>query len=331
MAKQTTSLRFAWWNLQDFAHYDPNHAGEVRWPLEPAEYEAKCRNVDAALHHLIDRNPIDILGFCEITSRAAEELRSRLFPEYAVIYPIVDDKKLLQIAVMFRQNAGFHDRVPLSAADVPHSTRPMAIIDYDRGNHSIRFIFCHWTSFGKNSHLYRERLAESVSVHAYEFTRDTRQLNRQPHVIILGDLNAEPFSDLFETRLPAYRDRASARKPLHRADHETRRVKLYNAAWRHLGERHPHDEPGNPSHVAGTYYNADSKRWHTYDQILISGSLIGTEPPFLEERDVAIVPVREFLSKNGTPAPFQWRNGKASGLSDHLPIVGKVRLSESRG
>jgi endonuclease/exonuclease/phosphatase family metal-dependent hydrolase len=326
MASETTSLRFSWWNLQDFAHYDESRAGEARWPLEPSEYEAKCSNVDTAIKQLIGRSPIDILGFCEITSQAAEDLRSRLFPEYALIYPKVEDRRAHQVAVLYRQESGFTDRLPLSAADVPHSTRPMAIVDHDEGGHSIRFVFCHWTSFGKNSPVYRERLAEAVSVHAYEFTRATRQRKRKPHVIILGDLNVEPFDNLFDTRLLAFRDRSGARKPLHRADHQTRRVKLYNAAWRHLGERYAHDETGNPSHVAGTYYNAERKSWHTYDQLLVSGSLIGSEPPFLEERTIAILDLPEFQDESGAPEPFRWRDGRASGLSDHLPVVGQLRL-----
>jgi hypothetical protein len=32
MMSPTSTLRFVWWNLQSFAHYEPTRAGETRWP-----------------------------------------------------------------------------------------------------------------------------------------------------------------------------------------------------------------------------------------------------------------------------------------------------------
>ena len=56
------AIRFAWWNVNNFAHYTIDRAGEARWPLDPAEYAAKCNRIDAALGHLRATNEPDILG-----------------------------------------------------------------------------------------------------------------------------------------------------------------------------------------------------------------------------------------------------------------------------
>lgn len=321
------SIRFAWWNVHDFAHYDPSRAGENRWPLEPAAYSAKCSRVDAALQHLLSTHTPDLLGLCEITSVAAEELQKRLLSNYELIFPDAAPGSSFQVAVFYRSGSRLRQRQPLLAIDVPRTTRGMAIVDCLRAGHCVRFIFCHWTAFGENSELYRERLAETVSGHAYEFINDPRRKNT-PHVAVLGDLNAEPFGGIFQSRLNASRDRDRSSQRPHPSDHDIRRVRFYNASWRLLGERHPNDAV-TQHHWAGTYYNASDRRWHTYDQLLVTGGLLGSVPPYLEEASFGITPLPGCFGAGEKPESFTWLNGVASGLSDHLPLTGRIVFPEN--
>lgn len=321
------SIRFAWWNVNNFAHFDTARVGENRWPLVPEAYEAKCARVDAALRHLIDSNAPDILGLGEITSGAAEDLRARLFPDYQLVYPDAAPGSAFQVAVLYR-GGGFRRRLPLLANDVPRTTRNMAVVDYTQAGHCVRFIFCHWTAFGKDSERNRERLAETVAVHAYEFLNKSRRTANVPHVVVLGDLNTEPFGDIFLDRLHASRDRDYSRQRVHWSDRDVRRIRFYNASWRLLGERHPHDL-NSPQHWAGTYYNAGDRVWHTYDQLLVTGSLLGGIPPYLEESSFGITLLPGCLGANGKPEAFTWLNGVANGLSDHLPLTGRIVFPES--
>lgn len=247
MPPGSAAIRFAWWNVQSFAHFDPNRAGEERWPLEPEEYSTKCARVDAALQGLIDQNPPDLLGLCEITSHAAEDLRQRLFPNHDLVCPDAMPGAGFQVVILCRRSAEFRIRLPLLAKSVPRTTRAMAVVDYYAAGHCIKFICCHWTAFGENSRLYRDRLAETVSSHVYDFLSNKRRTKTRPHVVIMGDLNEEPFGELFHHRLRAFRDRERTLSPVHASDRDTHRVRLYNAAWRLLGERHPHDALGIPS------------------------------------------------------------------------------------
>jgi endonuclease/exonuclease/phosphatase family metal-dependent hydrolase len=317
------SVRFAWWNVNNFAHYDANRAGEDRWPLDPAAYDAKCARVDAALRDLLDTHAPDILGLGEITSDAAEALRSRLLPEFELILADATLDSTFQVAVYHRTGAKFRSRQPLFARHVPRTTRGMAVVDCTRAGHCVRFIFCHWTAFGDNSEIYRGRLAETVSAHAYEFLNAPRR-KTIPHVVVLGDLNTEPFDGVFLSRLDASRDRDRPRQRVHPSDRDVRRVRFYNASWRLLGERNPHDPMSSTHHWAGTYYNASDRTWHTYDQVLVTGGLLSESPPYLEESSLGVVPLPGCLGTNGKPEPFTWLNGVASGLSDHLPLMGRI-------
>jgi endonuclease/exonuclease/phosphatase family metal-dependent hydrolase len=316
-------LRFAWWNVHNFAHYDINHAGEDRWPIEQSAYDAKCERVDNALRHLINTHEPDILGLGEITSDAAEALRMRLFPNFKLVLPEITPGSSFQVAVLYRREIQFRTRVPLLAANVPRTTRGMAVVEYARAGHRILFIFCHWTAFGENSDIYRERLAETAAAHAYEFINN-RGRNTVQHVVILGDFNTEPFDGLFRSRIQASRDRDRSRRRVHFSDQDVRRVRFYNASWRLLGERHPHDPAISPQHLAGTYYNNRDRTWHTYDQVLVTSGLLGGKPPYLEEASFNITPLPGCLGKDGKPEVFNWSNGIANGLSDHLPLTGRI-------
>src|SRR5262249_27761407 len=85
MAGPKRLLRFLWWNLQSFAHYDKARAGEIQWPLVPEEYAAKCARIDQALRELSVPSPPEVMAFGEVTRTAAENLRDRLFPDCQVL------------------------------------------------------------------------------------------------------------------------------------------------------------------------------------------------------------------------------------------------------
>jgi hypothetical protein len=199
----------------------------------------------------------------------------------------------------------------------------MPILEYTRAGHCILFIFCHWTAFGEKSQTYRERLAETASAHAYKFLNEARRKTVR-HVVVLGDLNTEPFDDMFFSRLHASRDRDRARQRVHPSDKDVRRVRFYNASWRLLGEFHPHDPASSSQHFAGTYYNNKDRTWHSYDQVLVTGGLLGGRPPYLEETSFGIMPLPGCLGTSGKPEAFSWSGGIASGLSDHLPLTGRI-------
>lgn len=324
-------LRFAWWNLHNFAHHDAARISAPRWPKLATHYEAKRERTLAAFRDLFGNEFPDLLAVCEITREAARDLASRLQPGFDVaLSPTYPHDDGFQVAVFYRTGADLSPELPLlpaDAEDLAEGTRPMIPVHLTLSGHVIRFVACHWTAFDTGtSRLARERLADVLRRDIHAFLQPevpTPAIAR--HVVVIGDLNEEPMSDVFEHRLIGRRDRESSHDK-HWRDAEVRRVRLYNAAWRYLGERVPHGVPGPPVGSAGTYFK-DPHDWRTFDHVLVSCGLLGPNPPYFDEAQTGVISTPILRDARGVPRPFEF--GSTRGVSDHLPIVGRLVLPES--
>jgi endonuclease/exonuclease/phosphatase family metal-dependent hydrolase len=318
-------LRFFWWNVQSFAHYDPTRASDAQWPQVAAAYAAKCQRVDATIRLVFADTMPELLAFAEITRLAAEELRDRLFPGYQVLSLDLGASSELQVAIIYNPAMGsFHEESPVVVPYSPRGTRPMAVLDHVSDGHRMRFIACHWTArFSEQTEATRQKTADHLNRQIFEFVEGaTRDESR--HVVVLGDLNTEPYG-LLEERMHATRDRARSRIR-HYTDVDTERVRLYNCAWRFLGERVPHFGTSPTGHTAGTLFWDAKKTWHTFDHVLVTASLLTESAPYLDELSLRIVTCPLLLEPAGRPLKYEWQNGNPVGVSDHLPISGQVVL-----
>lgn len=75
----------------------------------------------------------------------------------------------------------------------------------------------------------------------------------------------------------------------------------------------------------GTYYSASVHEWRTYDQVLVSGGLLTSTIPQLDERELLVRTDVGNLIEN-KPAKFRFENGMGYGLSDHYPLSGRIVL-----
>jgi hypothetical protein len=329
MALGRKGLRFLWWNVQLFAHYDERRRSHEEWPMTPEEAVAKRDRIAAVLRQLFGDDPPELLGFAEATRQAMFGLRDRGFPGYEVVsLDLLPAKPEFHVAMLYRGEGGqFQEQGPLVLDRAPRGTRAMAVLDYLLPGHCIRIIACHWTPrFSQRSEGVRADLAWYLNGEVYEFLQGATDGDRR-HVLILGDLNEEPYG-LLENRLYASRDRAPSRRKEHYADRDQRRVRLYNCAWRYLGERYPHRGGSVAGDTAGTYYWAKEGTWHTFDHVIATGSLLTPSPPFLDETSVRVATCPLLLESGGRPLKFAWNNGNPDGVSDHLPVVGRVVLNE---
>jgi endonuclease/exonuclease/phosphatase family metal-dependent hydrolase len=324
-------LSFCWWNLHHYAHYDACRISDPRWPKSPSHYEGKTERILVALRELYqDRFP-DLLAFSEITREAARDLAAGLPGKYnATLSPQYPHDDGFQVAVLYRSDKSFSPELPLiptETEDVPQGTRPMIPVHCELPGHIIRFMACHWTAFDKpESRVARERLADVLRRDTYEFLEpETPNERATRHVIIVGDFNEEPMSDMFQHRFIARRDRDSCHTR-HWRDTDVRRVRLYNAAWRYLGEQVPHGAESDTIGAAGTYFQEPCE-WRTYDHVVVSSSLLGPIPPYFDEAHTKVVSTPIMRDGRGRPMPFT--SGSASGVSDHFPILGRLILPEA--
>jgi hypothetical protein len=327
MAGPKRFLRFLWWNLQSFAHYDKARAGEIQWPLVPEEYAAKCGRIDRALRQLSVPSPPEVMAFGEVTRTAAEALRDRLFPAYHVLTLDQLPRSELQVAILYVPAGDFEEKPPLVVPQTPRGTRPMAILDHCSFAQRIRFVACHWPApFSKQTEQIRGDLARFLNSEIYRFLRGATSSGERRSVVVVGDLNTNPFSEVILERLHAAGHRGRARQREHYTDRDVERVHLYNCAWRFLGEQRPHDGSPVGLEVAGTFYYQADGRWHTPDQVIVDGSLLTEAVPFLDETRLRVVSGPEFCGADGKPMKFRWNNGSPVGVSDHLPVFGQIVL-----
>jgi hypothetical protein len=325
LAPQT--LRFLWWNLQSFAHYDPSRAGERQWPSSIEAYHAKAQRVDDALRDLCGSVFPEVLAFSEITNQAAQDLRQRLFPTHGLFSLDLLPRAQLQVAFLYQPTDLFQEQGPIVVPNTPRGTRPMGAIDFVHAGHRIRFIGCHWQArFREESKHTRSDVAHFLNTQIYQFLHDERTAPEVRHVVILGDLNEEPYGSIVEERLHAARFRAHSRRPPHYTDADSSRIRLYNCCWRFLGEREPHRGRVADSETAGTYFWASERSWHTFDHVIVTGSLLTDRRPFLDEGSLAIAARPTIMGNGDRPMRFAWNDGRPEGLSDHLPIQGQIAL-----
>lgn len=328
-------LRFVWWNAQDCAHYDPRCARRKRWPDVPGAWNAKRERVEAVLKGLNGAIPPQLLAFAEMTDAAAHELQERLYPGYRVhlVGSLREDD--LRVAVLYDPAAGFDVATEdfLLVKDTPESTREMPFLEHFSDGNRIRFVACHWTApVAGTGRKWRRFAAQEVATMAYDFLRPATPSGERKHLVVFGDLNAEPFDEeTLEESLNSSRAHDRARRH-HPRDAPVRRVRLYNCSWRLLGEGFAHPHSPNHREAAGTYYSRKRRTWHTLDQVVVSRTLLTRTPPFLDEWDLRVVCGRDefpddLLGADGFPMKFAWNNGKPGGVSDHLPISGSIVLS----
>jgi len=333
MASKRADLGFVWWNVQDFAHFDPTKVGADRWPISPPEYDAKRQRVETVLSRLCQPQPPQVIGFAEITDKAAHAIRDNLFPTY-LVHPLASLYRDpdFHLGIIYDPEAGFKEADFLAVSYMPDTARPMATLDYVSPRERIRFYFCHWTArFRPDSEKWRQLAAQGLGGAVYDFLHSSSHPTERRHAVIVGDLNEEPFG-ILDDWLHTSRDRSRARSREHYTDRPIRRVRLYNCTWRLLGERFPHQGATAERETAGTYYWREERTWHSFDQVIVSGGLLRSTPPLLDEMSLRVACGRAEIPENlfhsdGLPCKFAWENGKPIGLSDHLPICGSIRLA----
>lgn len=322
-----------WWNVCNFYHYKAEEAaksGKSRWPKTRQEYEEKSRRVDQALGEVGKNFGIcDIIILCEITQIAASELRDRIFPNYSLIsLDVKHDNPTLQIAIFYivQPNIKILEEMPITADDTARNSRPMAVLNISVDKKIIKIIACHWPSRmdEEGSEDQRYEIATFVAKHCFDFVKGDVQNNS---VFIIGDLNEEPHERSLR-RLNAHRYRARSLGKSHWADTDVKRLHLYNTSWRLLGEKYAYPPVDNTvalDHAAGSYYWQEERSWLNFDQLIVSGGLLGEETPFINENETSIVSLPAFLTK-GLPLKFKNSLGEYSGLSDHLPLFAVINI-----
>lgn len=195
---------------------------------------------------------------------------------------------------------------PLSAALIPYTTadndttyktRGFLTVNGELADEKVHFIVNHWPSRAAKSPA-RERAGTLVKA-----IKDSL-MNAEPEskVIIMGDLNDDPDNKSIKNNLGAKRKSSEIKLP----------TDLYNPWWDILRSK-----------GLGTLKYRG--KWNLFDQIIVSGNLVGKERSTLKYYKPEIFSRSYLMQQEGkykgspkrTHASGVWLNG----YSDHLPVI----------
>jgi hypothetical protein len=137
-------------------------------------------------------------------------------------------------------------------------------------SHWPRRLWCHENSAMRNN--FGIRLRDSIG--------NFKQAgNESAQIIIMGDFNDEPFDESLAQYLLATRDRTIVMR-----DDKY----FYNPFWRRMGEVFPFSAHGDTGNSCGTCFHksgGEETRWRTFDQIIVSSSLLDCDRWFIDEEN----------------------------------------------
>lgn len=289
------SLSFFWWNVG----LSPAAKGAV-----PKATDEIYGQLVKQIRLLAQRYNFDFLALCEVSEKDITHLETELkLSQYSILdltysegktrFDICVIYKNTKISVAFQNN--IVRKIQNNTIKAGQSLRVTNVDD----NSSIIVYVCHWPSrmISENENK-RIISAQAISYFACE------NIANGDDVIIMGDFNDNPFDKSIYDELKAIRC--------------TERVKqfplelFYNPFWRYLtsDERYSHLTTSG-KYNSGTYKYSNIKgNWHLFDQMLISGSLLGSSIWHLNESETRVLNSSEFIDL---------LDGKDK-VMDHLPI-----------
>jgi hypothetical protein len=302
-----SSLRFAWWNTGLSHSRAPGAASDddrkaVAEVITRLTLEERCSVVALAEVHreaTIDLIPKQIRG----TWRCLQE-----------VSPAPDDYDLDVLWDADLVQPQLQEISWLSSSFVGARVRPGVVARFSTSTgDDLVVAAAHWRSnMGdtENAGSLRSRAAEALrnAIGAAVFEGIP--------VMVLGDLNLEPFDRALQTVFPTSRYRDVVRRHQERNPSDTL---FYNPSWRWLGERMPWSAGERPSSLAGTYHEGKwvPSAWRTFDQVLVSAPLVGEKGWVLREADLGI-----WIDST----VFDFQKSRPRKPFDHLPLLGTLDL-----
>lgn len=357
-----SELKVAFWNLQNLFDTVPSDIA-ADLGFTPAQgwtqpvFEQKINNLAAAIRLMFNGEMPDLLGICEIETKAlAEQLINLIDPagtkQYVVAH--VDSPDIRGIDTSLIYSAAVFEPAGQPVGHLiflRYPTRDIFEVPLRVRTNGAELVVLvnHWPSRSQGqyeSEPYRLTLANHcgrIVDDVLKFPRaefmllpDTPQslidLNARwnRNVLLMGDFNDEPFNRSMLTYLQASNGTDKLEEPIRKfggtnlpaaEGYLRRQAFLFNCMWPVLGRP---DE--------GTYYYSDSTNtMNLLDQFVISrGLFYGSAGLRLDPQSVEIF--RHSLISTGVkgrPKAFEFsKNGQVvvSGYSDHFPILSRLTV-----
>jgi len=271
------------------------------------KYKAKLNNLSKVLSELCTNKikaGASVIGVSEVENRGVLEdllkqpaLRDRGFK---IMHFDGPDRRGVECAVLYNPrffNLTDSCLVPYVYPnnDTTHITRGFLVATGTLANEMVHIIVNHWPSRGAESPV-RERAGVQVKAVKDSLLR----IYPNSHVIVMGDLNDDPNNKSVTDGLNA----------VHKLKHVKNNTDMYNPFWDTL-------------YKVGQGTLLYNGKWNLFDQIIVSGSLIGSDRSSLKYYNNEVF-IRDYLLQQdgkykGAPKRTHAGGVWLNGYSDHLP------------
>ncbi len=319
----------SFWNLENLFDFedDPENPGDDEFLPDKEWNEARYLRKLDHLARAVDSLDTQLLAVCEVENRRVlEDLVSQpILAEqgWSIAHLDSPDHRGIDLALLYR--APFS----MAAAPVLHPidlgtgaspTRGVLEVPMKAGEQPLWVLVNHWPSrYGGAEKSAPRRAAAAQTVRQIVDAR--LAVATHSDILIVGDLNDDPWDDSVRRELNAVRE---LRSVVHPANLQPGRdgkysPRLWNPSWSFAA--------GSDT---GTYYYWNDWSWNCFDQVIVS-------PGMLDESGISLVSgsievhCPEFLrdsQKNAyRPARFRkFRGNWEEGYSDHFPVKARIRI-----
>lgn len=345
-------IKIAFWNLQNL--FDTT-ASEIAADLEftsdhgwdEEAFEKKTTNLATIIRAMHNGNGPDLLGICEIENRAvATALLDKIGrPDYKLAHVESPDIRGIDVSLIYAKNVFTLAGKPKGhLVHFRYPTRDIfqVMLRVMASNAELHVLVNHWPS-RKHGQYESEPARITVAEHCGRLVDEILKFSRSDflalpdtatsltllkerwnrNVLVMGDLNDEPFNRSILDYLRASRDRdhleeeitpARNKKLPAAATYLKKRAYLFNCMWPLLGQAD-----------VGTYsFSSATNTMLLLDQFIISrGLLYGLQGLKMDLESVRIMMPDQMTSPRGRPIPFDKKTKK--GVSDHFPIEAVIQ------
>ncbi len=274
-----------------------------KYQWNTAKYLHKLENISKVIANINENLP-DIIGFAEVENHSVLEdlFQEKLLTkaDYQIVHFESSDMRGIDVALAYKKNRFevIYKR-NVTVKYNPNSKYKTRELLYVKGvtafNDTLHLFVNHWKSrMGGVAKTEEKRIRYATIVK--ELSDSIMQADKNPYIIIMGDLNDNPDNK-------SVLDVLGAKKPERKICNQS----FYNLMYSYY-------EGGE-----GTLYY---KSWELYDQIIVSGNLFCKKKGIQKPKAFIFKPEWLLYDDNGTLMPYSsYHKGKyISGFSDHLPV-----------
>ena len=321
----------AFWNLENLFDYedDPDNPGDDEYLPEKewdqARYERKLDHLARAIVSM----DADLLAVCEVENRRVLEDLTRhpdlVEEQWAIVHQDSPDHRGIDLALLYRKPFAEDGPSTLHKIDIGEgntATRGVLEVPMTLSGTTVTFLVNHWPSRwgGAEKSAPKRKAAAQVARGIID-----GHLSNDPaaEIILLGDLNDDPWDPSVREVLKAVRELRAVTHPSNTAPRKEGRTdyspRLWNPSW---GFANSTDN--------GTYYYWNGWCWNCFDQIIVSSGLLDDRGLQIRKDSVA-VHAPDFMKDTERnafrPARFRKFRGRwEEGYSDHFAVKCRVTL-----